>query len=106
MYPQSKEVAYTIGKNEFSNFSQKAFDAFGYWYSIACQVYQNAQRAELEDTPLALDELKNKKGVASKSAVIAKGLDAKAIVNANKFSGNDANVIVRNGIEVFADADA
>ena len=105
LYPQSKEVAYTIGKNEFSNFSQKAFDAFGYWYSIACQVYQNAQRAELEDTPLALDELKNKKGVASKSAVIAKGLDAKAIVNANKFSGNDANVIVRNGIEVFADAD-
>lgn len=106
LYPQSGEVAYTVKGNKFTGFAQTAFDSYGYWYSIACQVYQNAQRGESADSaPLNLDALKNKKGVASKSAVITKGLDGKSIANTNTFSSNDANVIIRNGIEVFEDGE-
>ena len=106
LYPQSGEVAYTVKGNKFTGFAQTAFDSYGYWYSIACQVYQNAQRGESADSaPLNLDALKNKRGVASKSAVITKGLDGKSIANTNTFSSNDANVIIRNGIEVFEDGE-
>ena len=102
LYPQTGKVSYVIEGNKLTGFAKTAFDKFGYWYSSAFQVYQNTKRTGNDDI-LKIDVLKDKKGIASNSASISEGFDASDIVLKNEFSGNDANVIVRNGLELLAD---
>ena len=101
LYPQTSKVNYVIEGNKLEGFAKTAFDAYGYWYSCAFQVYQNALRSTAEDNSIV--EVLTGLKIATKSAIITEGLDAAGIASNNTFSGNDANVIVRVGEEVFAD---
>ena len=101
LYPQTSKVNYVIEGNKLEGFAKTAFDAYGYWYSSAFQVYQNALRSTAEDN--SIDEVLTGLKIATKSAIITEGLDAAGIASNNTFSGNDVNVIVRVGEEVFAD---
>ena len=103
LFPQTSKVNYIIKGNTLNGFAKTAFDNYGYWYSSAFQVYQNALRSTAEGNSIV--EVLTGLKIATKSAIITEGFDAAGIVSNNTFSDNDANVIVRVGEEVFADGE-
>ena len=81
--PKTKDAAYTISGNTFEGFAGTATDKSapgGAWYSSALQVY----KAVAENSEGSVDAV----------------IDAASLKKNNTFKGNDADVFVRNKLEL------